>query len=74
MTTTTTSPGQSPQPLAFGGSEPTEPVSIERDYEARYWARTLQCTEPELREAVRRVGTDIQAVRRFLGPRGASAH
>ena len=46
-----------------------EPISIERDYETRYWARTLQCTETELREAVRKVGTEVEDVRRYLGPR-----
>lgn len=46
-----------------------EQISVERDYETRYWARTLHCTETELREAVRTVGTDVDSVRRHLGPR-----
>jgi hypothetical protein len=48
-----------------------EQISVERDYETRYWARTLQCTETELREAVRKVGTEVEDVRRYLGPRTA---
>ncbi|APW39779.1 hypothetical protein RD110_23385 [Rhodoferax koreense] len=47
----------------------SEPISIDRDYEVRYWARTLHCTEIELKEAVRAVGTDVEEVRRRLGPR-----
>lgn len=50
-----------------------EQISVERDYEARYWARTLHCTETELREAVRNVGTEVEDVRRYLGPRTAQA-
>lgn len=46
-----------------------ELISIEREYEVRYWARTLHCTEIELREAVRMVGTGVNEVRRHLGPR-----
>lgn len=50
-----------------------EQISVERDYETRYWARTLHCTETELREAVRNVGTEVEDVRRYLGPRAAQA-
>jgi len=49
-----------------------EPVSIEHDYETRYWARTMHCTETELREAVRAVGNDVEDLRRHLGPRNST--
>lgn len=54
-------------------TEVLEQISIERDYETRYWARTLHCTETELREAVRAVGTEVDDVRRHLGPRAVPA-
>lgn len=43
-----------------------EQIRIEHDYETRYWARTLHCTEIELRDAVQAVGHDAEAVRRHL--------
>jgi hypothetical protein len=69
-TSTDRRPTTRPTEHFISDGAPPEPVSIDRDYEARYWARTLRCTEIELREAVRAVGTDVAEVRRYLGPRG----
>lgn len=38
-------------------------ISINEEYEVRDWARTLGCTEEQLREAVKAVGNSAQAVR-----------
>lgn len=43
----------------------TEVISLEKRYEIRYWVRTLDCTETQLYEAVRAVGNEVAAVRRF---------
>lgn len=39
-------------------------VSLDQDYEVRYWTNELGCTEEQLREAVRKVGSSADAVRR----------
>lgn len=41
-------------------------ISINEEYEVRDWARTLGCTEEQLREAVKAVGNSAQAVRVYL--------
>jgi hypothetical protein len=42
-----------------------ETISLEKPYEIRHWVRTLDCTEIQLYAAVRAVGHDVAAVRRF---------
>ena len=41
-------------------------VSLEHEWERRNWMRWLHCSEPELRLAVRTMGSDPDNVRRFL--------
>ena len=41
-------------------------VSIEEDYERRDWARSLGCTEQQLRNAVAAVGHSVDQVRTYL--------
>jgi hypothetical protein len=42
-------------------------ISLEQDYEVRDWAKSLGCTEQELRDAVKAVGNSAEAVRKHLG-------
>lgn len=44
-------------------------ISLAEDYEVRDWARSLNCTEDELRSAVKTVGNSAQAVRSYLANR-----
>ncbi len=41
-------------------------ITIEKDYEVRHWMRTLTCSELQLRQAVKAVGPEEEAVRRYL--------
>ncbi|GKT24734.1 MULTISPECIES: DUF3606 domain-containing protein [Comamonadaceae] len=44
-------------------------ISLSEDYEIRDWMRSLNCTEEELRAAVKAVGNSAQAVRSYLANR-----
>jgi hypothetical protein len=41
-------------------------ISLEQDYEVRDWAKSLGCTEDELRAAVKAVGNSADRVREHL--------
>lgn len=41
-------------------------VSLEEDYEIRDWTSSLNCTEDELREAVKAVGNSAEKVRAYI--------
>jgi hypothetical protein len=41
-------------------------ISLDQDYELRDWAKSLGCTEQELRDAVKAVGNSAEAVRKHL--------
>jgi len=41
-------------------------ISLSDDYEVRDWAKSLGCTEEQLRAAVKAVGNSAEAVRKFL--------
>ncbi|MDO9404899.1 MAG: DUF3606 domain-containing protein [Polaromonas sp.] len=41
-------------------------ISLNEDYEVRDWAKSLGCTEEELRAAVKAVGNSADAVRKHL--------
>lgn len=41
-------------------------ISLEQNYEIRYWTTTFNCTVRELRQAVAKVGTSTEAVRKKL--------
>jgi alkylhydroperoxidase/carboxymuconolactone decarboxylase family protein YurZ len=43
-----------------------ELISLGQDYEVRDWAKSLGCTEEQLRAAVQAVGNSADAVRKFL--------
>jgi hypothetical protein len=42
-------------------------INVNEDYELAYWTRTLEVPEDELRNAVRQVGTSVEAVKKYLG-------
>jgi hypothetical protein len=44
-------------------------ISLEQDHERRDWMKSLDCTEPELRQAVKIVGNSAEAVRKYLSGR-----
>lgn len=41
-------------------------ISIQTGSALRYWARSFGCTVEQLRQAVEAVGTDADALRRYL--------
>lgn len=41
-------------------------INLQEDYEVVAWCKALGCTEHELRTAVKAVGDDAVAVRKFL--------
>ncbi len=43
------------------------PINLEERYEILHWSRRLGCSEQQLRDAVRAVGTNAADVRRYLG-------
>ena len=41
-------------------------ISLDQDYEVRDWTKSLNCTEDELRAAVKAVGNSADKVREYL--------
>lgn len=41
-------------------------INVTQSYEISYWKNTLRCTEKELIDAVKQVGTSVDAVKRYL--------
>ncbi|MDP9897399.1 hypothetical protein J2W32_006536 [Variovorax boronicumulans] len=41
-------------------------ISLKEDYEVRDWTKSLNCTEEELRAAVKAVGNSAEKVREYL--------
>jgi hypothetical protein len=48
------------------GPEDASRVNIHQEHEVRYWCSKFGCTEAELREAVKAVGTSAAAVGEYL--------
>lgn len=44
-----------------------ERVNVNEDYEVRYWCRKWDVSEPQLRDAVKRVGVMSRDVAKALG-------
>jgi hypothetical protein len=42
-------------------------IALEEPHEVRSWTKSLGCTEPELRAAVKAVGHSAEKVRAYLG-------
>jgi hypothetical protein len=49
-------------------NQPFEParISLEQNYEIRYWTKKLKCTKEELYRAVRKVGACVSSVKKEL--------
>jgi len=47
---------------------PADPqrINVKEDYEFRYWLKELGCTPNDLRDAVKAVGTSVDAVKQHL--------
>ena len=41
-------------------------INVNEDYELRYWIGALKCSEKQLKDAVKEVGTSSDAVREYL--------
>ena len=41
-------------------------INLENDYELQYWTSQLKVTNDELREAVKKAGNDIEAIKVYL--------
>ena len=50
---------------SFGPADPQR-VNVKEDYEFRYWLKELHCTPNDLRDAVKAVGTSVDAVKQHL--------
>jgi hypothetical protein len=48
------------------GPEDDTRVNVNQEHEVRYWCTKYGCTEAELREAVKAVGTSAAAVGEYL--------
>ena len=55
--------------LSKRGPQDASKISLSEPWELQYWTKTLGCTEPELRAAVKAVGNGADAVREFLSRR-----
>lgn len=44
-------------------------ISLGEEYEVRAWTESLQCTETQLRDAIKAVGNSADKVRKFLAGR-----
>jgi hypothetical protein len=42
-------------------------ISLSEDWEVRYWCKEFGCTETELRNAVKKVGSSSKEVRKHFG-------
>lgn len=49
------------------GSPDNKRIDVNDPNEVRNWTKAIRCTEAELKNAVRAVGTSAAAVRRHLG-------
>lgn len=45
--------------------DPTK-INVNQDWEFEYWCSKFNCTESELRNAVKAVGTSVEAVKNYL--------
>jgi len=48
------------------GPQDRSRISLSEDWEIRYWCDQLSCTELELKEAVKTVGNNAEAVREAI--------
>lgn len=55
-----------PDDTSKTGAADRSRISLEQDYEVRDWAKALGCSEQQLRDAVKTVGSQADDVRRYL--------
>jgi hypothetical protein len=58
-----------PYSLKSRGEQYYLSINLNWDWEVAYWMETLNATEEELDEAVRAVGTEVNAVKKYLARR-----
>jgi hypothetical protein len=56
--------------LSDRGPNDRKRISLDEEWEVRYWTRTLDVTEDRLRQVIAEVGNMAKDVRAFLAPRG----
>ena len=59
-------PGSATQRPQRARDEPRQEVRLHGERETWHWCRHFHCTEERLREAIDRVGPDVEALRREL--------
>ena len=57
--------------LSRKGPEDRSKVNLTEDWERRYWAKTFEVTEEELKEAVAAVGPQVDSLRTHFKTRGS---
>jgi hypothetical protein len=60
-----------PDDLLNRGPADRTRINVNEKHEVRYWCGALNCTEDQLREAVRRVGTMAEDIRRAVRSRSS---
>ena len=55
-----------PDNLSKRGPQDASRIDIHELYEVQYWTHKLGCTERQLKEAVKEVGTSVEAVKRVF--------
>lgn len=58
-----------PDDLDRRAPEDPKRININQDHEVEYWCDKFDCTEKQLRDAVRLVGDSAATVKRYLGLR-----
>jgi hypothetical protein len=42
-------------------------INVHENYEVEYWTKKFGCTPQQLKDAVKKVGTGVEAVKKALG-------
>jgi hypothetical protein len=56
------------------GPQDSKRISLQEDWEVKYWTETLACSVMELKEAVDAVGHSVEKVRAYLENTHSSHH
>ena len=48
------------------GQQDRSRIHLEQEHEIRYWTKKFGCSEEELREVVKKVGSSVDAVQRAV--------
>lgn len=55
-----------PDNMNFRNAPDSNRINVNESQEVRYWTQALGCSAEELRDAVSKVGTSIQAVSNYI--------